>query len=297
MNIHRLLLAIAVGGSILACSLVPAVSPAQPPVETIVVATLQAATAPGAAAPTSAPTPLAPAGMQVSFPGGSLAIPPGLASGIASENVPAVDTQNGAPWDVAPAYVKVTLRDYVLQGKFFQPQIMIYPAQEYAAVSQGAAMSIQRLQAILASPAAPMGKDVLPHLPYANADQIIAAQTQLFSFKSGQGVRVLTEYAQYVAPINNHDLFYHFEGLTRDGKFYVVAILPINASFLAPESDPASPVPPGGVPFPGSGVTDPAVFESYYQGITDKLNTTSPDAFQPNLTSLDALIGSLEVSQ
>jgi hypothetical protein len=63
------------------------------------------------------PTPSASA---VSFTGGSIVIPPGLASGILSETVPAVDEQSGAPWDVGPAHLRLTLQDYVLQGTFFQ---------------------------------------------------------------------------------------------------------------------------------------------------------------------------------
>ena len=204
--------------------------------------------------------------------------------------------QSGAPWDVAPAYIRLTLQGYVLQDKFFQPQIMVYPAAEYAAASNGAAISIPRLQAILASPSAPMTNDVLPRLPYVNAEQAIGAAPKIIAFKNGSGVRVLAEYAQYFAPINNHDLFYHYEGLTSDGKSYVVATLPINAGFLAPESDPASVVPAGGVPFPGMDNTDSKVFVTYYQAVADMLKAAPPDAFQPTLTDLDSLIQSLQVS-
>ena len=223
----------------------------------------------------------------------SLVIPNGLASGAASETVPAVTDQTGAPWEVSPAYTRCTLQAYPLQGKFFQPQLLVYPAQDYAAASAGAAMSIQRLQAILASASPQLSNDLLPRLPFANADQIIGAQPKVINFNGGSGVRVLAEYAQYFAPINNHELFYHFEGLTSDGKTYLVAILPVNASFLAGESDPAASLPPDGVPFPGTSTTDPNVFVSYYQSITGKLNSTSPEAFQPTLTALDALITSI----
>ena len=237
------------------------------------------------------------AGTPFAFPGGSLVIPPGLAGGASAEIIPAVDEQSGAPWDVAPEYVKITLQGYALEGKFFQPQLMIYPAAEYSAGSEAAAQSIQSLQAILANPSSPLDANALPHLPFANAAQVFAAQMQPISFKSGQGVRFLTEYAQYVATINNHDLFYHFQGLTGFGEYYVVAILPINAAFLPAESDPASPLPAGGIPFPGYETVDESQFDNYYSSVTDLLDRTSPDQFTPSLASLDALIQSLEVTK
>jgi hypothetical protein len=279
--------------AILACSSLAA--PTAPPVDvgTLAASTLEAF---GAPASVPAPTDAAPSGTSVSFENVRFAIPQGLASGAACETVPAVDEQSGAPWEVAPAYARCTLQAYPLQGMFFRPQIMVYPAPQYAAASAGATNSIQRLQAILAGPSPALGNDGLPRLPYANADQIIGAQPTVLPFTGGGGVRVLAEYAQYFAPINNHELFYHFEGLTSDGKSYIVTTLPVNAAFLAGESDPAASIPADGIPFPGIDVTNPSAFSSYYQAVTDRLSTTAPDAFRPALASLDALIGSLQVS-
>ena len=82
-----------------------------------------------------------------------------------------------------------------------------------------------------------------------------------------------------------------------DGKSYVVATLPVNAGFLAPESDPSSVVPAGGIPFPAVDPTDSKPFTTYYQAVTDLLEAAPPEAFQPTLTALDSLIQSLQVSQ
>ncbi|MFH1185559.1 MAG: hypothetical protein V1755_11050, partial [Chloroflexota bacterium] len=68
------------------------------------------------------------------------------------------------------------------------------------------------------------------------------------------------------------------------------------APFLAADSDPASVPPAAGVPFPGYEATDESLFENYYRSVTDLLSATAPDQFQPTLTSLDALIQSLDVS-
>ncbi len=291
-------------GSLLACSLSAAPVTEAASLPTIVAGTLQALTTPVAGVPTAAPAgptsvavPTQPSGAQVAFGNVSFVIPAGLATGASCETVPAVSAQSGGPWETAPAYTRCTLQGYPLSGKFFEPQVMVYPAQAYASVNDGAAMSLQRLQAIIGNPSASLSNDVLPRLPYANAEQAIGAAPKIVDFQDGKGVRVFAEYAQYFATINNHDLFYHFEGLTADGASYIVAVLPINASFLAASSDPNAPLPPGGIPFPGYDNTDSTVFQTYYNSVSAKLSATSPEDFQPTLTDLDSLIASLHVSQ
>jgi hypothetical protein len=292
-KLRHLLPALSVLLAVLACSSLPIASPSNLNVSTVVAATLQAITGPTAV---SAPTQAAASGIPVASAGISMVIPEGLANGATSEAMPEVTDQGGAPWEVAPAYTRFTLQAYPLQGKFFQPQIMVYPAPQYTAVGTGAAISIQRLQAILSSPAPSLGNDILPRLPYANAEQIIGAQPGVIPFTGGSGVRVLAEYAQGFSTINNQELFYHFQGLTSDGKYYIVTTLPINAAFLAAESDPAAAVPADGIPFPGLDASQPSAIVSYYQAVSDRLNTTAPEAFQPSLSLLDALVRSLQVS-
>jgi hypothetical protein len=108
-------------------------------------------------------------------------------------------------------------------------------------------------------------------------------------------VRFLTKYAQYAGPVNNHELFYQFQGVTRDGAYYIIAILPITAPVLAETGDSAAAPPSGGIACPD--ITDPnADWEGYYTAITDLLNSTSPDAFTPTINQLDLLITSLEIT-
>ncbi len=280
---------------ILACSLL---TPSNPAAETQAPPAGPSNTAAPALTETTQPKPTnnpTPAGIPLSSGNVNFVIPQGLASGAQIESVAAVTEQSGAPWEVSPAYLRITLQNYQLQDKFFQPQVMIYPAQEYAAVGAGAAISIQRLQAILASPTAPFNNVSMPRLPFANADQVFAAQAKLIQFKNGSGLRVLAEYAQNFATVDNHDLFYHFEGLTSDGKYYIVTTLPTNAAFLAAESDPASPVPADGIPFPGYDAMNATTFNAYIQKVAGKLDHTASDAFTPSLASLDALIQSISI--
>ncbi len=281
----------------LACSLT-GVAPAAPTavpmdqVGTVVAATMQAlltgTPGPNQPAPTQAATQVS--NTSVVCQNVSLVIPPGLAGGVAAEAVQAVGEDSGAPWDVAPAHVKCTLTGYQLQGKFHEPAIYVYPADAYAQAQPGAAEQIDRLKKILAG-SAPL-KETLPDVPFFNAGSLIAANIKVIPFQNGSGVRALTQYAQYSGPINNRELFYHFQGLTSDNKYYVIAILPITAPILAEDEKPEAPVPPDGVPIPPGVGPDNA----YYASVTMKLNALAPDSYAPSLNTLDGLMQSILVT-
>jgi hypothetical protein len=228
-------------------------------------------------------------GGVVTFNNVSFTVPLGVAKDAAAETVPASDA-NGAPWEIAPAHLQFTLTDYQLQNKFHEPQIYVYPAAEYAQLNSIAAEQIQRVRNVLAGSTLP--SDGLPSVPTFNAAPLIASNVQVIDFKGGRGIRMVTQYDQYPAPINNHELFYHFQGLTTDEKYYVIAILPVTASILAEDEKPESPVPAGGVPIPTATGPD----QPYYESVTKALDAMYPDSFNPSLFQLDALIQSITVT-
>jgi hypothetical protein len=226
-------------------------------------------------------------GTTISYEGVSFVIPGGVAGSANTEKITAVESNSGAPWEVAPTHLRFTLTDYPLQGKFHEPRILVYPAEEYARSNPAAAEQIDRLKRILAG-GTPL-RETLPAVPFFNAASQIAANIKLVSFQNGGGVRWLTQYAQYAAPINNRELFYQFQGLSSDGKTYMIAILPITAPILPEDEKPEATVPEGGVPIP----TDVGPSDVYYFSVTEKLNTLSADAFTPSLSALDALVQSI----
>ena len=223
-----------------------------------------------------------------------LVIPNGLAISASAETIDVVTDQSGTSWDVAPAHWQITLHGYSLINSFQVPQIFIYPAPDYAEVNQKATESIKRLQVILANPNAQYTNDVLPNIPFINAGQVFAAQEKVLQFNGGSGFRIVTQYASDVSPINNGGLFYHFEGLSGDGKFYIVAILPVNLSVLPVDNNPDSPVPSGGIAFPQNNASG-SDFENYFKQVTDQINATAPEKFNPTLNTLDALIQSISI--
>jgi hypothetical protein len=254
---------------------------------------------PGNTIPTSTPLVETPVTVATNTPSGgnvvtlnnvSLTIPKGLANDARTEVVSASTESSGAPWEIAPAHLKFSLTGYELEDTFHQPQIFVYPADEFAEVSSTAAEQIDRLKKILTG-SIPL-KETLPIVPFFNAGPLIAAHIRIIPFQSGSGVRALTQYSQYAAPINNHELFYHFEGLTEDGTYYLVAILPITAPILADDEKPDAPVPEDGVPIP----TDIGPNDVYYTTITERLISLSPDEFTPSLNTLDQFVQSILVT-
>ena len=262
-------------------------------VGTVVAATMQGYTASpteGASTPT-VPQATQAGGTSVSFEGVSFVIPTGMASGANSEKMTAVEANSEAPWDIAPTHSRFTLTEYQLQGRFHEPRIFVYPAAEYAQSNPNAAEQIDRLRKILTGAA--LLEETLPTIPFFNAAPLMAAQIKLIPLQNGGGgVRSLTQYAQYAAPINNRELFYHFQGLSSDGNYYIVAILPITAPILAEDEKPEASIPEGGVPLP----PDIGPNEVYYFSVTEKLNSLSPDSYTPSLDVLDTLIQSMTVT-
>ncbi len=235
-----------------------------------------------------------PGGIPVSFQNVNFVIPDGLASGATSELIPAVDETAGGPWGVTPQYVSFTLTGYTgREDSFFKAVVNVYPTAEYASVNSWAESSIARLQTILASPATPLTNDNLSTVPFNGAAaQQYAAQAKVLAFNGGNGVRMISQYAQFPGPITKDNSFYHYEGLTSDGKYFIAILFPVNLPLQSTGENPNA----DGIPYP-SDISDAAGLTAYYQGITDKLNAASPDSFQPSITQLDALIQSITVSQ
>jgi hypothetical protein len=251
---------------------------------------------PATAVPTLVPpSPLPPSSdVQVGVGPLSVVLPRGLASGARGSQFPRAEGPNVAPWDVNPGHTLLKLEGYRLQGRSNQPQIYVYPAVDYAVMFPAAFESMHRLNNILADPEA-YGSDQFPMVPFFNSKQAFTSNARVISFQNGQGLRFLTQYAQSPLSVNNHDLFYEFQGFSSDGNYYIVAILPISASVLTETGDGGAVLPPGGVPFPD--ITNPnADLQAYYSDVANLLNSSSSQAFTPRIYQLDELIQSMRIA-
>ena len=263
--------------------------------ETAVAQTLQAIptpTAGGTGTTTPAPTP-GPGGVPATGEGISLIVPGDLGATAAIEAIPEASGPDLPAWGIHPAHVQITLQGYPLQGTLLKPQIFVYPVAEFSQLSDSAAQTSAALKDVLGRQGAlPPGP--LPFLPPLNAAQVFYSNALNLPFESGTGIRFLTQFDQAPLPVNNNELIYTFQGLTTDGKYYVAAVLPVNAAFLPADSRQDSPTPPDGVPFSWTGMD---AMPAYVEAVRQKLDATAPDAFTPSLTTLDTMMQSLRVEK
>lgn len=223
----------------------------------------------------------------------SLVIPSSVANGASGKEYPCFDSEDAAYWQKTPGHLQVMLGDYyVLQGKFQQPTIYVYPAQAYAEMVPAAFESIRRVNNILYSSGNSITEDQLPTVPFFNAKLVFASNMKIITFQNGSGIRFLTEIAQYPASVNNNQLFYNFQGVTHDGTYYIVAVFPITTPGLAETSDTEAALPINGISYPD--MNDPnADWNGYYTAAVNFLNTIPADSFTPTLEQLDELINSI----
>jgi hypothetical protein len=119
----------------------------------------------------------------------------------------------------------------------------------------------------------------LPFLPWVNLRQVFCAQPEVLAFSQGSGLRYLSYYAQGPVSALERQIFYTFQGLTDDGQFYISAIFPV-ATGIFPTEPPAAP--------------DPNYLSTLTAQVT-QLNAQPADRFNPSLTVLDKLVGSIRI--
>lgn len=235
-------------------------------------------------------------GQSLNLGGVSLIVPACLASSASGVIIPEENPGADSPvFMFNPEYRKITLENYLLADTFWQPMVQVYPVQRFIELVPNINDTVNQMHALLAQkPAVPATS--IPLLPIEGAAQVFRAQVEYYNFQNGQGVGFLTLYAQYYAPANNHDIFYTYQGLTDDGRYWVSAIFPINASYLQPTYDNFT-VPADGIAAPQD-VTSPTFsddMDAYYVQMIAKLNATSQDAFLPTITCMKQLVQTLNI--
>lgn len=116
-------------------------------------------------------------------------------------------------------------------------QVVIYPApawrQLFVQAGEEKGNPVDRLRSLLAKGSSAVAGEI-PILPPAEAVQVLKARVKLLPFKGGKGFAFLTAYAQDDVPVANRDLFYTFQGLTDDGRYWIAFYYPVNG--LCPNS-------------------------------------------------------------
>ncbi|MGB7539276.1 MAG: hypothetical protein WBM17_12125 [Anaerolineales bacterium] len=209
-----------------------------------------------------------------------------LATKVKCETIPESGGADSAAFDTYPPYTKVTFVGYPLSGMLMQPVISVFPVERFAELLPDVVdPDVSALQALIAGGAPGDGDP--PILPVQNAQQLFLAQYAVLSFQNGSGVGYITQYAQAYVPINNHDLFFSFQGLTSDGKYWISVILPINhPSLWETQGDPSNSI-------YATIKDDP---DSYYSQLTAEVNAKAPRSFVPILSLLTDLVKSMVIA-
>jgi hypothetical protein len=217
----------------------------------------------------------------------TLTLEPDLASNFTCQTIPEAAGPDDPYFAINPQYTEVAFQGYTLPSTFHTPHISVFPIQRYSELIPDVINPrVAALQALIAGGALP-AKGALPLLPIFNAAEEFHAAYKVIAFSGGSGIRYLTQYAQYSDPINSHDMFYSFQGLTADGKYWIAAILPISNSMLPPNGDN----PPAGMTWEQFGNQ----FVTYIADLATKLEAQTPDSYNPTFATLDALIGSIAI--
>lgn len=136
-------------------------------------------------------------------------------------------------------------------------------------------------------------------LPPLGAGIVLSIPSQNISFANGSGARRLRIYGQDGFFANNEALLYEFAGYTADGRFYILATIPLDSSILLSTYDPAQNSNPNAIPVPAELPSDPielgAIIFDYNREVEPHLAEQPANQFSPNLDLLDALIASLVV--
>ena len=223
-------------------------------------------------------------GVKAEWQGITFDLPTSMGKQWLGKTVAADPTNSDAPeiWLIA-AHEEITFLDYPARNQYQPARILIFAVTDWQNYNPEAVKRIQALTQLLKDKPTSFGaQDAIPVLPVFNAAQVFRARIGYFNFQNGSGVRFITQYDQGPIPINNSELFYTYQGLTTDGKYYVAAFFPITYATLPADNSNASTV------------VGPD-FQAYLDETTKTLDAASDDSFSPAIGTLDKTLQSLKV--
>lgn len=168
----------------------------------------------------------------------TICMPYGLADTLVVSTIPEVTADTGAPWEVGPEHYEIALQGYKISDAFWKPTISIYSIEKFQATAPDEINGqISQLNSLLAQK--PTIIDQYPFLPSVNAGALIKARPFYYDedYLDIRGYSMITQFGQSFWPINNKDMFYTFQGMTKDGKYWISMNLPITQQNLPSNGD------------------------------------------------------------
>ena len=206
------------------------------------------------------------------------------ASAVITPMNPGEAGMTGFPGPV-PAYYQFDLQGYFQTPTNINPQILVFPIHEFAAVNPPSGIIAGKLDSELRT--VEMAIDNQPFLPMWNAGQVFYARPEVMGFQNGNGIRYLTCFAQAFVRIDEKCLFYTYQGLTDDGKYYVSAIFPLDLpDFHTQDAENQF----------AKVMADTSLYPQYINEVKQRLGSAKPYEYFPVLTDLDKIVTSLNVA-
>lgn len=243
---------------------------------------------------------------NIDFKGVSFTYDPKILGKVTAEDIPdyRLEQPDYRPDEVEPRHVIFTFdsckTDYCWEGF-----IAIYPLEDFPRMySVNKDMMQEMEKEVEAFRKVVNDKNVLyegeiPYLRWVDASQSFQTNVKLSQFDKGKGIFLVTYMNTEMALISNDHLRYIFEGLTDDGKYYVLADMPVTVKFLPDE-------PPREFegykeeflhdPYPYS-VAHNKRYKNYISSITRRLEKLPASSFHPDLKYLEKVIASLRIEK
>lgn len=273
------------------------------------------------------------AGKSASHAGVSFTYDASLASDVKAEV--ARPEGCGKPGDVLPTHVAFTLAGYPKphESPFMQPpEIRVFPVAEYrralAACEKEMAATIigsspplsyvsdfddevRTLKALSAARPGPRalgawlrkksrGREYLrgrmPLVPMYDVGEALRAKVSYVDFRGGSGVAFVTQYTIEDTLVSNQALAYVFQGLTRDGQYYVSAAFPVAAPFLPSDYTEREAARLGLNQAVLSDTKLERRYKNYLARTARRLEALPPGDYRPGLGLLNDLLRSLDVN-
>ena len=229
----------------------------------------------------------------VSFEGASLKHGSALGK-VSARRIPArvLEDPSEKPDDVKGEHLSFTFEGYPQRKEtFFNPVIEIYKLDDFRSAFKASpeyVRGIDRAVRDLKRRIATRNRDTrteIPYLPFVDASQAFRSRVRLINFGKGKGIAFLTQYNIEPSVINNQGVAYIFQGLTDDGRHYIVATFPIATSILA-ESFADSSHSAFTLPSSMESSRNKAAYNQYVSRIALKLNNLPGNRFEPDIRLL-----------
>ena len=184
-----------------------------------------------------------------------------------------------------PARRMVSFSGYAIPDHFHTPVIYVYPFDKLVQGGAFGSTMAATLQGLLADPEYDLqAEGSLPFLPPFNAAQVFHLLEQRLDSEHNSGIRYLTLYSQALVGVDNYDIFYTYQGLSADGRYYIASVLPINSTLLSYDQLTQAEL-----------ETIAIDYEAYLNSMTDMIGEDNGASLTPTLAALDALMMSLTI--